>query len=545
MSVPPGLIKTMPAEPTAWPEGELYHSALGVFGFQIDGTAQSYVDLQKAVIWDTGLGKTHLAMYLPALLAEAGDLTCCLILCERNKTAEWSDDFAKFTRLDTLVHHGPGRDKRLLKYIAKNGRMPRVLISTPETIKLDTTKAIKEPGKRGTTLIDNWLMPHLLPLAGGLVVVYDEIAAKLSNRTSMNYKSHHRMISALRRLNPDLRVIGLTATPIGKGYEDAYNQFRITHPQSMPLVREFEADCVKSRDIYGRPTYRPEGIARFIELTRPFIHRKRKTDPDVIDQFPAKVEESHRIEMSKEQEGLYALVEGLGEDEDGEYEPPPGLWMTLRQVAAHPASLTLSEGKLAALLTQELGAGYLRSIPSAKTEELVKYLTPVVLGQDEKVVVFSFFGQSVLPLLATALRSAKIKVYVYHGSMTGLQRDQARVAFRTDPEPCVFLTSDAGARGINLPEASYVVEYESALTHQMREQRINRCSRIDGGKKLLTCMTFVLDESVEVPIMDGMLNRNLQQDIMRGDVDVGGDFVSAADRRELLRISHLSRRSRR
>ncbi len=165
-----------------------------------------------------------------------------------------------------------------------------------------------------------------------------------------------------------------------------------------------------------------------------------------------------------------------------------------------------------------------------------------MLGQGAKAVIFSFFGQSVLPLLATALREARVKVYTYHGQMTDPEREQSRSQFRADPEPCVFLTSDAGARGINLPEASYVIEYDSALTHDMREQRVNRCSRIDGSKKLLTCQTLVLDRTVETTIVQKMLRRNDQQDVIRGDVDAGGDFVSAGDRRELLRISRMSRR---
>lgn len=524
----------------------MYHSPLGLFGFQQDGIAQTYLDISKMVIWDTGLGKTHLGLQLLALLAEDEALTTALLVVEKNKLGEWRDDVARFTRLTALVHHGPTRRKKLDRYLAEHGSLPQVLVSTVETLKLDTVHKQANPVTRGTSLVDEWLMGHLRPLAGGAVLVYDEIGAKLSNRSSMNYKAHHRLQAELRKLNRDLRVVGLTATPINKGYEDAYNQLRITHPDAMPLVKDFERECVKSRDIYDRPKeYDPAGIAKFVERCRPLMIRKRKTDADVVDQFPAKVEEALHVDMASDQEKLYDLVEDLGVDEHGEWDPPDGLWMTLRQLAAHPASLTHSPGRLATLLTEELGAEYLRSITSSKVDALVRYLSPVVLGQDEKAVCFSFFGQSVLPLLAAELRRAGMRVHVYHGGLSTSQRDDVRRRFRGDPSPCVFLTSDAGARGINLPESSYVIEYDSALTHAMREQRINRCSRIDGGKKLLHCMTMVLDRTVEVPIVQGVLARNEQQDRMRGDVGADGDFVSAATRGELLRISRLSRRGKR
>lgn len=537
---------TAPADGAGWPKDDMYWSPLGLFGFQVEGITQSYIRRQCMVIYDTGTGKGHITMRLSALLAERGELTTTLLVCERNKVGEWRADFAKFTRLSVVHVFGAGPDarkRRLDKFIARNGRMPQVIITTYETAKGDCVRQVTEPGKRGPTLADGWLMPYLTQGAAGTVVVYDEVG-KLRNRGSATYKSHRHLLDRLREAEPDLRVLGLSATPISTGWEDAYNQFRLVAPRSMPpLIKDFEGYFIKGRDGFGRAQYHAGRMGDFVALCEPWMIRKRKTDPDVVDQFPAVMEQSTRVEMGPEQSKLYDLVEALGEDADGGWDPPDGLFTVLRQVAGHPRSLLRSQGELAQIIVRHLGAAAVEAMPSAKSEALLRYLDTVVLQQGDKAVCFTFFGQSVLPVLATELAAAGIKAYAYHGGMTGAAKEQARRDFRADPQPCVFLSSDAGARGINLPEASYVVEYDSPYTHDLREQRVNRCSRIDGGKKLLTCMTLVADETIEVAIVEKMLERNQQQDMMRGDTAVEEEeFISAVDRRELLEISRLSRR---
>lgn len=304
----------------------------------------------------------------------------------------------------------------------------------------------------------------------------------------------------------------------------------------MPTVADFEKTYVRVRDVYDRPQYHVHKMHEFAALFRPFMHRVRKTDPEVMAEFPSQVEESTHITLCKEQMDLYEMVEDIADDaEDGE--PVPGLWTVLRQIAAHPASLVASEGALAQELVGALGADYLRSMSSTKTDALISYLSPIVLGQRDKAVVFTFFGQSVLPLLLGELRKAGMKVYVNHGGMSPAQQTESRQGFRQDSQPCVFLTSDAGARGLNLPEALYVVNYELPLTHANYTQRINRIHRIDSTHASVTCQSFIATGTVEDMIASKMMERNEWQDVLLGDDDAGENFISAADRREMLSIA--------
>jgi len=524
--------------PEGWPEGVLYRSPRGLYGFQEDGVARAYLKLQTGnnvmAVWDCGTGKSHLAMALAALMFEDDLIDAVLLVAERAKIApdEWPADLARFTRLSAAVHHGSGRMERL----AKKG-MPQVLVTTYETGKADLSPTRRLPGKRGKSLVDGPLMKML----GGrrLLVVYDE-STKVKNRESDTYKSWFRSLGHLRK-GSVTKVLEMTATPIERDYEDAYSQLRLGDPKAMPQVQEFDW-FVRSRDPFGRAAYHADRIPLFTEIARPFILRVRKSDPEVVAEFPTQVEESRWFTMAEDQRDLYERVCDLQGDSS---EPVPGLHTIKRMVANHPAavlhSATHGQSRLARMLVEEWGERYFRSVSSVKEQGLVDYLEPVVHGQGAKAVVFTFFGPSTIPLLAAALRRRKFRVYSTHGGMDLEEMAAERNRFKADPKPCVLLSSDAGARGINLPQATYVVEYESALTYAMRTQRINRVHRIDSGGESVTCMTFFAHETVEEAIAKTMIDRNTQQDILLDDAQAE-DFITAAERREMLRIARTPKR---
>jgi superfamily II DNA or RNA helicase len=513
-------------------DAPVFQSPHGLYPCQQEGTAFAYMQRSGLLVADTGIGKSVIAMALAALLAEDGAEDLVLLVCKQNKITEWHEDFGSFTTLASAVHHGPQRMKAL------QSGLPHVLISTYETLRADLARFSVPPGKRAKTASPGPVLEVLLAAqADGrrVLVVYDEMSDKLRNRSSQLYKAHGFALAQLRRRQKDLRVIGLTATPISSSYEDGFNLLRLAVPDAMPTVKEFEDTVIKSRDDYGRPRYRDSGVDWFVELARPHLWRKRKTDPDVRDLFPRRIEEFRNLHMGKEQQRFYDEVASL---QDEFTEPVPGLHAALRQIAAHPMALahsaTAGTSQLAAELVRAYGVDHLRSIPSRKTEELVEYLSSIVHGQGDKAVVFSQFGPSVLPLLADALLKEGIRSYLYVGDMDVAQREQARTGFRSDPGACVFLTSDAGKDGINLPEATYLVEYESALTYDTRTQRLGRIDRITSQAPSITCTTFVLQETVEEGIVESMLARNEMSDRFLGDVGSEGHVAAMHRRRAYL-----------
>lgn len=485
--------------------------------------ARSFLMRQSMIVADMGTGKTHIGMGLSAFSLTEKQADTVLIICEKNKLLDWHGELAEHTSLGPVaVYHGPRRAQALLEPF-------QVLITTYETARQDLASFASSRARKGTD------GPLLLALLGRrAVIIFDEISAKLGNRSSRTYKAHAHMLTRLRARDPALIVAGMTGTPIERDWENAYNAMRLLMPGLMPMVKDFEARYTYGRDDYGRLRFRKERMPEFAALCAPRMLRKRKTDPDVRDQFPVMTEEFITCEMHPDQARVYKIAEDLAWDDDGEQHDVPGLRTVLRQIAGHPAAVLRSEGKLARIM-QESFARPLLASSSCKAELLLEYARRL-MDEDAKGVVFTFFGQSVLPVLAEELRRDGIPLFLTHGGMSAAEQQDQRTAFRTCAGGAILATSDAGARGVNLPEATCVMEYEAGLTHALRTQRFARAHRIGHGGAPLTCITFVTEKTIEVPLLKNALNRNEQQDTLLGDntLDALYDgYMTAGQRRAL------------
>jgi SNF2 family DNA or RNA helicase len=374
-----------------------------------------------------------------------------------------------------------------------------------------------------------------------VLIVYDEITVKLKSRSSALYKAHEFMIKHLRKRG-EPRILNLTATPMDKGPVDTFNAMRILAPWTVPTVDEFDKQYVLAYDLYENPkNYKnltpdsmiSEDVVPFVERFAPIRLRRRKTDPELVDYFPKRVEEYIHVVLDDKQSEFYDTVVETYESPDGDV--VPGLFTVLRQIAGDPRSLLISEGKLAQEIVGIVGGAGIRAIGSTKGERLQAHLQPLVKGQGAKVVVFSFFT-SVLHWIKSDLEALGYKIAYHHGGQTATQNDAAKRYFR-DGDAEIFLTSDAGSRGLNLPGALYTIEYEGALTHSLHLQRMDRNHRIDSTFPSVTNFTMVAVDTVEEGIISLGHKRNAWQDLLLGDDEADESFMSAKQRRVLTRIS--------
>lgn len=504
-----------------WPEGILFKPTYTI-DWQYEFIARMYLQGRAVLAADMGLGKSVMALGTAAVAFEYQQIDLVVVVCEANKLTEWVRDFGRFTRLSAGLYHGPKRKDLLTG-------LPQALVTTYETARTDV--AVFPPkGSRSRTLLPG---PLLEAMAGKRVMlVYDEVTKIGHRRSSKLYKAHKWLEQQLRSVCKEARVIGLTGTPMETDLEGMFNEFRVVVPAAMPTVKWFEDNVVKSRDPYGRPTYRPEGMARFREMCDPHILRKRKSDPDVRDSFPPLLEEFRRVQMHQDQYRLYRMLEDLAWDDRGERQDVPGLQLALRLLAGDPLAVLEAarhgDSPLLAMLAEELG-GDLEKCSSAKAEELVS-TADIVMSGGGKMMVFTFFAHTVLPALVQ--RMGDRQVFTYHGGMTTAQRDHQLALFEKCQGGAVLFASDAAARGINVPFVEVIAEYEPASKHATRVQRANRGHRL-GRMVPLTFVTLVLESSIEVTSnMSSVLARNAAQDYMLHDDEAEG-FLTADDRREL------------
>lgn len=512
--------------------GRLFHTERGLLDFQAEAVTHAYLRTNMIAVMDTGTGKTIVALAAAALLIERGEVDLVLHIARRNKVkiSEFPADWAEFTALSTVVYHGPNRAKNLTKAMAAGP--VDVVLSTYETASRELmVRHKKNPKARGRgTRTDGPLMDTLGLRGKRVLWLFDEIL-RLGSRHNEMWQSFDYVLTQLRRGPHAQRVLGFTATPHSVDYEQSYNLALLVAPDLFPPITKFEEDFTRGRDDYQRYIWRPGMRTAFTELFQQIIYRKRATDPDVIAQMPRLVEKLIEVELNPTQRNLYTAVgQLLGDPAELDEEQERQLNLALRLSAGHPASHLHAHNQLSQAIVATLGEDALRMIPSAKSKALIETLEPL-LAQGHQVLVFTFYAETVLPELSRDLHEAGIGHVTYTGA-GGAGNEAAKAAFRAGTAR-VLLSSDAGAEGLNLPQATYIIEYESAQTFERRTQRFGRGTRITSDTPIVYGLTLVAERTREENTLNAVLIRDAHLDALLGDTGAAG-HLDARDRRRLL-----------
>ncbi len=507
-----------------------------MFPFQATHVALAWQKPVTLLVWDTGTGKSIGAMAMSTLALEDG-FDHVVLVCEANKLIEdeWPDTIDRFTTIDWKLYHGtPAKRKKI------RDDLPQLLLTSFDIIKRDAAvfpenKRSKSPPTPG---------PLLEVLAGKKVLIIFDETTRIANRTSDIHKGNKLFVDVIRAENPGSKVLAMTATPMERDPSSMYDLGRILTPETMPTVSQFEHDYVARWDLFRKPTayknltrtdWKDTTVTPFSDRFSNIILRKRKSDPDVVNFFPKRREmPPNFVRLGKTHQKFYDMVQTLSQ-EVPEFEQRKFVTV-LRMIAAHPLSLTLAEGDIAKGIVDVVSPAGLQAMGSAKTDRMLDWAREVVREQGAQAVIFSFYAQSVLPLLQEALEGAGYSVTLNHGGLSTAARNSAQKAFKRG-DTQIFLTSDAGSKGINLPEATYLLHYERPSTHANFVQRSDRIHRIDSLAEAVFIYSLVARDTIEEGLYNLNLRRNDWSDKILGDDEADEiEFMSASDRRALLRI---------
>lgn len=457
---------------------------------------------------------THLALALIALLIEDNQIDRAIVVVEGNKVDEWMDDIAEFTQLSAVKYRGDPRARRnrLRKRFESH-----VLVSTYQTLREDLVD-----GKR--KLEPGYLMKELE--GERILVVYDEVTA-LGGRTSQTHKAHRFFAHSF-----DARLLGLTATPVTSGAESYYNLGRIFCPDLVGTVEEFYKRHVVRFDAFRNPSqYRDLDV--LAEKMAPVILRKRKTDPDVVDQFPTTVEDFVKVRLNDDHQEMYNALRDLADEVNEEQRAPA--FQILCAFANHPRSIFSSQSALAAEFLSRHSAEDIEKLVCAKTESVLRKMQAVT-DQGDQAIVFCNSVHVLDELYADAVKKG-LSVARYHGGISNDTREANKAAFKAG-DVKILLCSSAGERGINLPEASYIINYDVPVMHSSYIQRLSRASRIGSNAgEILVVVTYIAAGSAEEASVRIWNRRNAQSDtLIDHDVDPADEyFTSASDRKHMIK----------
>ncbi|WP_353565453.1 DEAD/DEAH box helicase [Haloferula sargassicola] len=428
---------------------------------------------ERALLADEmGLGKTIQAVAACALLHHLGKAQRVLVVTPASLKTEWEEQINKFTTLSHQLVFGP-RSARLKYYADRNP--PFFTIVNYEQVVSDSLD----------------INEHLRPD----IVVLDE-AQRIKNWAT-------KTAQAVKRLQSRYAFV-LTGTPIENRIDELYSIVDFLDPSLLgPLFRFNRA--FYQLDEKGRPE-NYKNLAALRERVRPVLLRRRKHH--VETELPDRTDRNHFVKLTRAMRSEYDEVKQQATQ-------------LVQRSLKRP--LTKDESELLMILL-----GMMRMIcdsPSViknrdcqdcpKLDELARILDEALEDPDVKVIVFSEWEGMLRKVRDLADRQGI--GYAWHtGSVPQQKRRGEILAFRNDPNCRLFLSTDSGGVGLNLQNASVVINCDLPWNPARLEQRIARAWRKHQTRPV-TVINLVAEDTLEHQMLGTLANKmNLAEGVLDG-----------------------------
>ncbi|MDK1474646.1 DEAD/DEAH box helicase [Streptomyces sp. 549] len=291
-----------------------------------------------------------------------------------------------------------------------------------------------------------------------------------------------------RRLRavPGRARVALTGTPVENRLTELWAILDWTTPGllgTLPAFRRRHADPVEAEQAAGGGPA-AEQLAR---LVRPFLLRRRKVDPGIAPELPAKTETDHPVALTAEQAGLYEAVvrEGLAAVSDADGPARRGLVVklltSLKQICNHPAQYLKESSPDLAGRSGKL--------------ELFDELLETLLAEGAGTLVFTQYVR-MARLLEGHLAARGVPTMLLHGGTPVRAREQMVARFQAGEVPVFLLSLKAAGTGLNLTRAEHVVHFDRWWNPAVEAQATDRAHRI-GQSRPVQVHRLVAEGTVE------------------------------------------------
>ncbi|GGN51069.1 helicase [Streptomyces albiflavescens] len=416
---------------------------------------------------DMGLGKTItlIALHLHRQTDESA-AGPTLVVCPASLMGNWQREIEKFAPgAPVRRFHG---SRRSLEGLAPG----EFVLTTYGTMRLDA--------------------PRLDEVAWGMVVA-DE-AQHVKNPYSATAR-------ALRTIGARARV-ALTGTPVENNLSELWAILDWTTPGLLGRLGTFRTHYAQA--VEGGLD--PAAAERLAQLVRPFLLRRRKSDPGIAPELPPKTETDRAVALTKEQTGLYeAMVrETLAEISGADSMARRGLIVKLltglKQICNHPAQF-LKEDR--------------PKIPGRSGKlELLDELLDTILSEGASVLVFTQYVQ-MARLIERHLATRGVPTQFLHGGTAINEREAMVRRFQEGEVPVFLLSLKAAGTGLNLTQAEHVVHYDRWWNPAVEAQATDRAYRI-GQSRPVQVHRLIAEGTIEDRIADMLRRKQKLADAVLG-----------------------------
>jgi SNF2 family DNA or RNA helicase len=490
--------------------------------YQVDAVDKMADRKKMLVAYEMGLGKTCMTIAAIEKLKDSGDITKpVLIIGLSSLKYQWQKEIQKFSDSGAAVLDG-SKSTRTIRWMREMewGDHTDYVICNYETI------------------VGDWDI--IKDYEWGAVICDEATAIK-------GFRS--KRAKAVKKLASKVPIrFALTGTPIENGRpEEVYSIMQFVDDTLLGRFDLFDQTFIVRNHFGGVQRYR--NLPIFHEKMKQASVRKVQTDPDVAPYLPDTI---HRdpmfVSFDKKSSTLYNFIADELSNELYEaqqllgsnfslfvhygHDSQPGSSAdmmrgsimskitALRMLCDHPQLLHNS----AALFDQQLGSGsaYVSSLKerglldgvlkSQKLQELKTYVNDHLdTDTDAKVVIFtSWVGM-------LELIQAEVGGTLYTGDMNAKEKEASKEKFLTDPTCRVFISSDAGGYGVDLPNANLLVNYDLPWSAGLAVQRNGRIKRASSRWPSITIQDLLIEDSIEERQHDMLQQKNAVADaIMDG-----------------------------
>lgn len=439
---------------------------------------------------DMGLGKTIQILAIVGTLIEEGKINNVLLIVPSSLVGNWLAERDKFMpNLDMFV-----LDKTEKKLMEMDFSKKGIYLSTYKMVSLRESINTRE-----------W----------DLIILDEAQAIKNANT---------KQTKAIKAINSKNRVI-MSGTPIENSLMDLHSLFDFTNPGLLGSKNEFSKIMKKAKD----NTHIYSNLRKVVE---PFVLRRLKTDKNIINDLPNKIERDLYVPLSPKQVTLYkSLVNKVAKQvEESEGIDRKGLILSTilksKQICNHPS--------------QYLKLDTYKEKESGKFLAL-KELAEVIKEKHESMLIFTQYKTIIEPLKQYLEEVFGYEGLYIDGSVKPKERSRRVDEFNGDNYyPFMILSLKAGGTGLNLTSANHVVHFDRWWNPAVENQATDRAFRI-GQKKVVNVYKFICKETVEDKINEIILSKNeLSSKIIGESEESTVSWITKMDDKEIRELFSYS-----
>lgn len=436
-----------------------------LYDFQATGLVYLYFAKRCLLADATGLGKTIQCIGLFQFLEKyTNEDNRWVIVAPPNAIYQWEEEFKKFTDFHPALAVGD-RDERIIYYISPHWQF---LVLSYQILWRD------------------WAMINRLKIKNW---VFDD---------AHFFKNHDTKTAELvKTLTEDAnRVVLATATPVQKTPMDLHSLLevlRLTHIFGSKIGFEnhycvFRNTRRVRRD--GHSWWQKDFIRvrNKVELAKKVAPYYIKRNPaDVGQQLPDLTVQPVWFDFNKKQQSIYSQIKDdviTAYDKGKLTEVKNKGFHSMRQICGGTRTFGLKEDRSPKL-------------------DAVEFFLQEKLGKNEKVVIYSFYKETLRTLQDRLVRLKKAqKIDLSWVVMSGDDRSQearqyAKQEFINNPQCRVLLGTDAIKVAMNLQVARFLIMLDWIMNPKEVEQLIGRLRRLGSKENKVIVYPFLMRKTIE------------------------------------------------